>query len=83
MLARPFVGALRARVHQLESQLALLNDCSIVSSTDASGRITDVTERYCHISGYTREELIGRNHNVINSGHHPRKFFMDMYRSLA
>ncbi|MDY6949515.1 MAG: ATP-binding protein, partial [Pseudomonadota bacterium] len=57
--------------------------CSIVSSTDASGRITDVTERYCHISGYTREELIGRNHNVINSGHHPRKFFMDMYRSLA
>jgi two-component system sensor histidine kinase/response regulator len=83
LLARPFVGKLREHAQELESQLAVLNSCSIVSSTDASGRITYVNELYCRISGYTREELIGRNHNVINSGQHPRKFFMDMYRSLA
>ncbi len=56
---------------------------AIVSSTDASGRITHVNELFCYLSGYSREELIGRNHNVINSGLHPRKFFMDMYRNIA
>jgi PAS domain S-box-containing protein len=83
LLARPFVGGLRRRVHELESELAVLNSCSIVSSTDASGRITHVNELFCSLSGYAREELIGRNHNVINSGLHPRKFFMNMYRDIA
>jgi two-component system sensor histidine kinase/response regulator len=83
LLARPFVGGLRARVHELESELDVLNSCSIVSSTDGSGRITHVNELFCRISGYSREELLGRNHNVINSGAHPRKFFMDMYRNIA
>jgi len=82
-LARPFVGGLCRRVQALENELALLNSCSIVSSTDGSGRITEVNDLFCQLSGYTREELIGRNHNVVNSGLHPRKFFMDMYRTIA
>ncbi len=52
LLARPFVGGLRSRVHELESELAVLNSCSIVSSTDASGRITHVNELFCYLSGY-------------------------------
>ena len=83
LLARPFVGALRNRVEQLEAELDVLNSCSIVSSTDGSGRITQVNELFCRISGYSREELIGRNHSLINSGYHDRKFFMDMYRTIA
>ncbi|WP_129775275.1 PAS domain-containing hybrid sensor histidine kinase/response regulator [Peristeroidobacter soli] len=82
-LARPFVGGLRGRVHELESELDVLNSCSIVSTTDGGGRITHVNELFCSVSGYSREELIGRNHNVINSGIHPRKFFMNMYRNIA
>ncbi|MFC4308699.1 PAS domain S-box protein [Steroidobacter flavus] len=83
LLARPFVGGLHARLHELESELDVLNSCSIVSSTDGSGRITHVNELFCRVSGYSREELLGRNHNVINSGAHPRKFFMEMYRNIA
>ncbi len=83
LLARPFVGALQRRARELESELEVLNSCSIVSSTDASGCITHVNELFCRISGYSRDELIGRNHSLINSGHHPRKFFMDMYRNIA
>jgi PAS domain S-box-containing protein len=79
----PFSRPTRARLHQLENDLALMNSCSIVSGTDGSGRITRVNELFCRISGYTREELLGRNHSLINSGHHSRKFFMDMYRTIA
>ncbi|MET0535185.1 MAG: ATP-binding protein [Steroidobacter sp.] len=83
LIVRPFFGSTEARLRGLEAELGLLNRCSIVSSTDASGRIVHVNELFCRISGYTREELLGHSHNVINSGHHSRKFFMDMHRSIA
>jgi PAS domain S-box-containing protein len=83
LTVRPFAGSSRARARQFEAELALLNSCNIVSTSDATGRITHVNELFCRISGYTREELIGRNHNIINSGHHSRKFFMNMYRAIA
>jgi PAS domain S-box-containing protein len=83
LLVRPFSRPSQARMRDLEAELALLNSCSIVSSTDASGRITHVNELFCQISGYTRQELLGRNHSLINSGHHSRKFFMNMYRAIA
>src|SRR5688572_14546838 len=83
LIVRPLAGPSKARARELEAELALLNTCSIVSSSDASGRITHVNELFCLISGYTREELLGRNHSIINSGLHSRKFFMNMYRAIA
>lgn len=52
-------------VKTIESQMALIDKNIIISSTDLEGNITDVSNAFCKISGYTKEQLIGRNHRII------------------
>lgn len=56
---------------------------AIFSETDLSGRITHVNEQFCAVSGYSREELLGQNHRMLNSGMHAAEFFVDMWRTIA
>ena len=68
---------------ELTFHRAALSRAGILSETDVRGTITHVNDEFCRISGYAREELLGRNHRMINSGVHPRSFWTDMYAALV
>ncbi|MBU1376131.1 MAG: response regulator [Alphaproteobacteria bacterium] len=60
-----------------------LDAAAIVAATDVRGRITHCNDLFCDISGYSRAELIGANHRILNAGHHEPGFFQSMYGVIA
>ncbi len=73
----------RSTLNELQTQKLVLDDHALVSMTDRDGRITYVNDRFCETAGYTRDELVGQNHRLLNSGYHPKAFFADMWRTIT
>lgn len=60
-----------------------LDEHAIVSATDTTGKIIFANDKFCRISGYKRQELLGQDHSIVNSGTHSKEFFREMWQTIA
>lgn len=74
---------LRHTLRMLADLKFALDESTLVTVTDTKGRITYVNEKFCSISGYSKDELIGKAHNITNSGYHSKNFFQICGKPLA
>jgi PAS domain S-box-containing protein len=73
----------RERTKELTDMTNALDSTAIVAVTDRDGTITKVNSKFVEISKYSEQELIGQNHRILKSGHHPPEFFEKMWKTVS
>ncbi|WP_337861501.1 ATP-binding protein [Nitrososphaera sp.] len=73
----------RERTKELTDMTNALDATAIVAVTDRNGTITKVNSKFVEISKYSEKELIGQNHRILKSGHHPPEFFENMWKTIS
>src|SRR5215211_3003218 len=74
--------ALRASLRSMADLKAALDESAIVSTTDQHGKITYANDKFCEISQYYMEELVGQDHRILNSGYHTKEFFEELWSTI-
>ncbi|MBM7570954.1 PAS domain-containing protein [Aquibacillus albus] len=77
------VDELKKSMQELVDLKFALDESSIVAITDKQGKITYVNDQFVHVSQYSRDELIGKTHSIINSGYHSRSFFKELWKTIG
>ena len=73
----------QTQLRELKFQKFAIDEHAIVSITDAKGNITYANDKFCEISGYYRDELMGKKHNILCSDEHPAEFFDDLWATIS
>ncbi|SLL31529.1 PAS/PAC sensor-containing diguanylate cyclase [Mycobacteroides abscessus subsp. abscessus] len=75
--------ALKESIKELADVQKALDESSIIAITDRRGMIKYVNDKFCEISKYTRGELLGQDHRILNSGFHSKDFFKEMWKTIG
>lgn len=68
---------------ELDSYLQAVGQYALVSATNSAGIIIEVNKKFCEVSGYSANELLGQDHHLINSGIHEKEFFEELWETIA
>lgn len=76
----------RCLIYQADKELQdtqnFIDKSALISKADAKGKITYVNKKFTEVSGWSLEDAVGKNHNIVNSGTHPKEFWKNMYKTV-